>query len=163
MRDNGIPVTLDIIGHGIMQKELETLSKNLSLDNAIVFHGKKNPEKAKELLSTCLLVCIPRKPFEVCKIIPPIKLVEAMALGKPVILPNLPVFRDEAPKNEKDESFVFFFESGNIEDLAHTIQKAFTEDNYQETLVKKGLACRDYVVQNRQWKHFTHEITKSKI
>ncbi len=41
------------------------------------------------------LVCLPRKPFEVCRIVPPIKLVEALAMAKPVIVPDLPVFRDE--------------------------------------------------------------------
>ncbi len=159
VREKGLDVRLDIVGHGSSEESLKALVKELKLDNAVIFHGKKSQEEAREIISATSLVCIPRKDFEVCKIIPPIKLAEAMALGKSVILPNLPVFIDEAPPAKvESESPVFFFESNKIDSLADAIYQAFQGENSNELLIKKGLECRAHIVQSRQWKDYVLEI-----
>ncbi len=143
-------VFLHIIGDGQVKKDLENLAQDLGLQNHVRFYGKLSPEEARQHLERCALVCIPRAPLDVCKIVPPLKLVEAMALGKTLVLPKLPVFREEARQVP-----VFFFEAGNIENLTYVLDKALS--NTQD-LNLRGQICQKYVLEHRQWKHFIKKI-----
>ncbi len=143
-------IFLHIIGNGAMKKQWERLTQHLGITEHVCFYGKLSPEAARQRLEQCALVCIPRAPLEVCKRVPPIKLVEAMALGKCVVLPDLPVFQEEASQVP-----AFFFEAGNGAHLAEVLGQALgnTED-----LIQRGQACRDYVLKHRQWQCFTSSI-----
>lgn len=88
-------IHLNIIGDGEYRNTLEELARSLGLNNNVTFLGRLSPLEAKNKQDECSLICIPREPFEVCQIVPPIKLVEAMAKGKCVVVPDLPVFVDE--------------------------------------------------------------------
>lgn len=139
-----------LIGDGDMRSALERLVGELELGDMVSFLGKLPPDAAREQLQRCALVCIPRKPYPVCEIVPPIKLVEAMALAKPVIVPDLPVFRDEMP-----EEAGWFFRAGDVVDLANTIATALEAPDLMQT---KGAAGRRYVVNHRQWQHYAGKI-----
>jgi len=148
---SGSSVRVNIIGDGESRQQLEALVRHLNLSKWIRFYGKLTPEAAREILGRCALVCIPRKPFKVCEIVPPIKLVEALAMGKPVIVPDLPVFRDElgnAPPG-------WFFQAGNAGDLARVIQGAL--DN-SDQLQKIRVQAREYVLANRCWQGFMEKL-----
>lgn len=88
-------IHLNIIGDGEYRNTLEELARSLGLNNNVTFFGRLSPLEAKNKQDECSLICIPREPFEVCQIVPPIKLVEAMAKGKCVVVPDLPLFVDE--------------------------------------------------------------------
>ena len=88
-------IHLNIIGDGEYRNTLEELARSLGLNNNVTFFGRLTPLEAKNKQDECSLICIPREPFEVCQVVPPIKLVEAMAKGKCVVVPDLPVFVDE--------------------------------------------------------------------
>ncbi len=139
-------VFLHIIGHGVAKKQLEALALELNVEKHVCFYGKLAPQEARHTLKQCGLICIPRAPVKVCEIVPPIKLIEAMALGKSVIIPDLPVFKEEAAKAP-----VFFFEAGNATHLAQTLLQALSKP---QDLARKGLECRKFALEHRQWKHF---------
>ena len=88
-------VHLNIIGDGEYREALENLTVSLELNECVTFFGRLSPEDARRKQEECSLICIPREPFEVCRIVPPIKLAEAMAKGRCVVVPDLPVFIDE--------------------------------------------------------------------
>lgn len=142
-----IPVKVNIIGDGEARVQLEAQVLRLGLSNQIRFIGKIPPEAAQEMLGRCALVCIPRKPFKVCEIVPPIKLVEALAMAKPVIVPDLPVFRDEMGKPPVG----WFFKAGDAVDLAEVIGRALTD---REALTVFGMRARKYVMGQRCWRNF---------
>ena len=145
-------VKLDILGDGEYRKKLEELSSELKLTENVRFLGRVSPDEAKKKQDNCGLVCIPREPYDVCQIVPPIKMVEAMAKGKCVIVPDLPVFKDELGEGE---SGCLFFKSGDYQDLARVL-----EDNIFDSagLAEKGRKARQYVISHRQWKQFTGEV-----
>lgn len=147
LRARGTPPNVTIIGDGEARAELETQVRQLGLLEHIRFLGRMSPQKAQEMLSRCALVCIPRKPFRVCEIVPPIKLVEAMAMGKPVIVPDLPVFRDEMGKNPAG----WFFKAGDATDLARAIETALADHTTFEAL---GKVAREYATRQRCWRDF---------
>jgi glycosyltransferase involved in cell wall biosynthesis len=143
----GNPVKALLVGDGEARPQLEARTERLGLSGQICFLGKIPPDSVREKLGRCALVCIPRKPFKVCEIVPPIKLVEALAMGKPVIVPDLPVFRDEMG----DRPAGWFFRAGDAKDLARVIGMALAD---RQTLVTLGQRAREVAVTRRCWSDF---------
>ena len=154
LADQGVDTRLEIIGDGEARPELIRLVGRLGLASRVRFCARVAPKEAHAMLARCALVCIPRKPFKVCEIVPPIKLVEAMVLGKPVIVPDLPVFRDELGK----EPAGFFFKASDADDLARVIGQALADP---QALVKLGARGRAYVLEHRQWREHVAGALKS--
>ena len=141
----GRGVRLHIIGDGEARPALEAQVVALGLQSQIHFFGKMTPEEARDQIMRCALVCIPRKAFTVCKVVPPIKLVEALALGKTVIVPDLPVFRGEAAAG------AIFFAPGDAADLARVLADTLGDFPRLDALGQSG---RRQVLARRQWEYF---------
>lgn len=149
LRQSGMAARLEIAGHGEAREGLERLTTELGLDDAVHFYGRLSPEDARAHLSRCTLVCIPRRPFTVCEIVPPLKLAEAMALEKPVIVPDLPLFRDEAGEAG------CFFRPGDAAHLAQVLAAAFGDPERCATMARKG---RERIISCRQWRQFVPSV-----
>lgn len=147
----GVSCKLQIAGSGEQQEMLQQLAITLKIEEDVEFMGSLTPPQAREMLVKSALVCIPRKPYEVCRVVPPIKLVEAMSLACPVVVPDLPVFRDEL----SDETAAYFFRSGDAEDLARVLQHALQCEN---DLRATGLRGHAYVSKHRNWIQNAHKI-----
>jgi glycosyltransferase involved in cell wall biosynthesis len=151
LAEQGVDVQVKIVGDGEAKADLEKLSARLGLSDRIQFFGKVAPQSAREIQARCALVCIPRKPFKVCEIVPPIKLVEAMAMAKPVIVPDLPVFRDELG----DDPAGWFFKAGDANDLALVIGGALSD---AERLKMMGARAREYATTKRRWQDYVGKV-----
>lgn len=136
---------LMLIGDGEARPELEILSKKLGVDDRVRFIGRLEPEAARGTLARASLVCLPRKDFEVCRLITPLKLVEAMAIGKPVICSDLPVFNDELGELAKG----WTFKPGSARDLADKLDEKLFQ---KRDLALQGALSRKRVIRLRQWK-----------
>jgi glycosyltransferase involved in cell wall biosynthesis len=143
----GVRVRVTIVGDGEARSQLEEHVCRLGLSDSIRFLGRVSPESAREILGSCALVCIPRKPFKVCEIVPPIKLVEALAMSKPVVVPDLPVFRDEIGESRAG----WFFRAGDSADLARVVKSALADP---VELSNCALRAREYSTTHRCWKDF---------
>jgi len=142
-----VDVRLDIVGEGEARTALEAQTRSLGLSGRVRFLGRVSPDAARETIRRSALVCIPRKPFKVCEIVPPIKLVEALAMGKPVIIPDLPVLRDEMGI----EPAGWFFRAGDAADLALVIKRAIED---RAALRALGVRAREHVLTQRNWRQF---------
>lgn len=147
----GTDVRVNIVGDGEARGQLEAQVRRLGLADRIRFFGKMPPEAAREILSRSALVCIPRKPFKVCQIVPPIKLVEALAMAKPVIVPELPVFQDELG----DSAAGWFFRAGDSAHLAEVIAAALSDTG---ELQRRAANARRHAVSQRSWRHFVPAV-----
>ncbi|MGO3130545.1 MAG: glycosyltransferase [Alcaligenes sp.] len=145
---HGKDVTLTIIGDGEARAQLQAQVQSLGMEKHVLFAGRVSPEEARALQAKAALVCIPRRPFEVCRIVPPIKLVEAMAMGKPVLVPDLPVFQDEVGACRS----VRFFKAGDVQDLARVLDETFQAG--PEVLAQDGALAREEATQRRSWADF---------
>jgi glycosyltransferase involved in cell wall biosynthesis len=147
LKENEVAVRVHIVGDGEARSSLEALAERLGVEDCVLFMGRQAPDVAREAIRRCAVVCLPRKPYEVCRVVPPIKLVEALAIGKPVIVPDLPVFRDELG----DDPAGWFFRAGDSADLARVIGVALGDPGVLRTL---GARAREYVVSQRCWSNF---------
>jgi len=151
MVKQAVDVCVKIVGDGESRVQLEEQVRTLGLSDRVHFLGRVAPESAREILAKCALVCIPRKPFKVCEIVPPIKLVEALAMGKPVVVPDLPVFRDELGGS----SAGWFFKAGDAGDLAHVLEKALAD---RTELTACAVRARQHALTQRCWQDFVGNI-----
>lgn len=151
LQQRGITASLHIMGEGEARAALEARTESLGLRDRIHFSGRLSPEEARARLTQCALICIPRKPFQVCEVVPPLKLAEAQALGKAVVVPDLPVFRDELGERPAG----WFFQAGNAGHLADVLAGALANPGQ---LAEKGRQGRKHVLACRQWRQFTQGI-----
>jgi len=151
LKERGQRVHARLIGDGDMRAALEAMVQEAGLSEQVEFRGKLPPDRARAELAATNAVAIPRKPHHVCEIIPPIKLVEAMALGMPVIVPNLPVFCEEVVH----ESTGIVFNSGDAADLATALERLI--DNPQ-LMAEMGERARQHATTARVWRTFTKQI-----
>jgi glycosyltransferase involved in cell wall biosynthesis len=68
-------------------------------------------------------------------------------MGKPVIVPDLPVFRDEMGDNPAG----WFFKAGDPADLAHVIETALAD---RAVLALFGARAKEYATTQRCWRDF---------
>ena len=151
LKTKGHEICLRIAGEGEARAELLALVQRLDLADHVQFLGRLAPEAARKVILRSAVVCLPRKPFEVCHVVPPIKLVEALAMGKPVIVPDLPVFRDELGPDPGG----WFFRAGDPADLAGVIEKALADP---AGLTVMGAKAREYVLGHRTWDRFMQNL-----
>lgn len=93
LRDQGDPVRVLIVGDGAERNNLLELVEELKLDSAIL-PGRVGPEEALQAQDAIDIFVCPREDLRVTRLVTPLKPVEAMALGKPVVLSDLPALSE---------------------------------------------------------------------
>ncbi len=140
----GLRIDLVIMGDGPMRDSLEEQAARLGLAHAVSFTGRLEPDVARARMAACHIACLPRRRSAVTELVPPIKLVEAMALGLPAVVPDLPVFRAETQEGET----ALFFTPGDAADLAQAIATLARDPAMAHRL---GQAARDHATAHRDW------------
>lgn len=151
LRDDNFKLELDIIGDGESGPKLRELTREKRLGDRVNFLGSMTPDEARAKVAKSSLVCLPRKPYKVCELIPPIKLVEAMAFARPALVPDLPVFRDEL--GELADGWTF--KPGDPADLARALKRAATNREAREAYGRKS---RERVLRSRRWSDYVFDI-----
>jgi len=146
--------SLIIAGDGPARSALQKLTEELGLSRSVSFLGRVPKNEALEAVARSSVVCLPRKSTRVCELVPPLKLVEAMAMGKPVIIPDLPVFRDELGNSDGG----FFFRAGDCENLAEVLHLALSHPSKFREI---GRRAHDHIASRRIWTHHLPDVWKN--
>ncbi len=154
LRAEGLDLRLTVAGDGAAFAALQDTVRAAALGDAVRLLGRVTPAEAAALLASCDAVALPRLPMPVCEAVPPIKLVEAMALGKPVVVPDLAAFRDEV----EDGVSGLLFRAGDVDSLAAALRRLAADPALATRL---GEAARTRVNQARTWKGFAQAIADS--
>ena len=94
LRRGGRDVRLLIVGDGPAREALETQAEELG--GAAVFTGSVPHLEVPDLYACLDVFVIPRRDLPVCRLVSPLKPYEAMLLGLPVVVSDLPVLRELA-------------------------------------------------------------------
>ena len=144
LKAQGIALDLVVMGDGPLREGLEQQARQLGLGHAVTFTGRLDPAQARARMAACHIACLPRHRSAVTELVPPIKLVEAMALGLPAVVPDLQVFRAEAQEGEA----ALFFTPGDAQDLARALATLARDP----TLARRmGQAARHHARTRRDW------------
>src|SRR5699024_9758480 len=89
-------------------------------------------------------IVVPRKNEPVCRLVTPIKPVEAMGLARPVVVSDLPALRELVP-----ESAGACVSPGNPRGLADTLSELAFDEGARKRFGQNG---REHVLGTRRWK-----------
>ena len=157
-------IVLILIGSSFnaYKKELIKLSKKLGIENSVHFIGRIQRDFIRNYYSIVDIIVIPRKNVRVCRLVTPLKQLEAMAMEKIVITSDLPALREMVKPGISGD----VFEAENANDLAKKILFYLTNQIERDKLRCKA---RKYVQINYDWnkivfKYFdiyNHELVKN--
>ncbi|MEZ0076606.1 glycosyltransferase family 4 protein [Planotetraspora sp. GP83] len=94
LRDGGTPVKVLLVGDGAERPALLAQVERLGLNDVAILPGRVGPEEALQAQAAIDIFVCPREDLRVCRLVTPLKPVEAMALGKPVVLSDLPALSE---------------------------------------------------------------------
>lgn len=143
LRDRGIEVHGLIVGDGPRREALAAQIERLDLTGRVVLTGHVAREEVVDHYALIDVFVVPRTEDRAARLITPLKPFEAMAMGIPVVVADLPALR-EIVGDERGARF----RSGSAEDLAGRLEALLADP---ESLRRMGEAGRAWVTQERTW------------
>jgi len=135
---------LVVVGSGDSLTRLKKLAEDIGVLPRVWFVGKVEHDQVWKWYASIDALVVPRRNDPVCRTVTPLKPLEAMALGIPVVASDLPALR------EVTGSRACYFEADNPKDLAEKIIEVLAG------LYDYG-GAREWA-KTRSWKHSAAEL-----
>lgn len=116
-----------LAGDGTAKPALQQLARDLGIEDRLIAPGRVPRGQARRWVEALDVVVVPRLDREVTRAVTPQKPVEAMALGRPVIVSDLPALREAAPSNGHAAD-VRYVSAGDPSELARAVTDRFAAD-----------------------------------
>lgn len=144
LRSKGRDFRLLMVGDGAVMDSLRDLVVKLNLEDLVILTGRVPHEDVEAHYSLIDIAPFPRKPWEVCELVSPLKPFEAMAMSKPVVVSGTKALLEIVT----DGNNGLVFEKGNVESLADTLDRLLLNAELRKEL---GERSRDWVNEHRSW------------
>ncbi|WP_209373807.1 glycosyltransferase family 4 protein [Brevibacterium renqingii] len=141
-RRQGTDMRLLIAGDGVALPELR--ERAAALGDRAMFTGRVSQTQAIDYQLALDAIVIPRKDEPVCRLVTPIKPIEAMGLGRPVVISDLPALRELVPGNAG-----LWTPPQAPQLLAESLSELAWDDGARENYGQNG---RAHVLATRRWK-----------
>lgn len=93
-RDRAVPLRCAIVGDGVVLPHLRSLVAELRLDDVVRLPGRVPPALAQTWHRALDVFVVPRRDLPVCRVVTPLKPVEAMAAGRPLVVSDVPALAE---------------------------------------------------------------------
>lgn len=133
-----------IVGDGAELEGLQTYVDGQNLGEYVIFTGRVPHELVEDYYSIIDITPFPRKPWEVCELVSPLKPFEAMAMGKAVVVSDTEALVEIVTNNSNGLTF----EKGSVNSLTEALAKLLNNTQMAALL---GKSSRTWVAQNRSW------------
>jgi len=145
LKDKGVPARALIVGDGAERTALAHRAAELGLDDAI-FTGRVPMSQVREHHAALDAFVVPRTPDRVCQLVTPLKPVEAMASGLPVVVSATSALTEIIEDGVRGMSFP----PGDAHALADRLRRLQADPALRAEL---GTNAREWVARDRTWKH----------
>lgn len=153
LRNMGVPAVALIIGDGSRRAELEALVASEASEEAVVFTGQVPHDEVVEYYRLLDVFVVPRVPERAARLVTPLKPFEAMAVGLPVVVSDLPSLQEIIGHGERGLAF----RSADAESLADVLFDLWKNDGLSAGLAERGL---NWVRVERQWSSIAARYTE---
>lgn len=144
-----------IVGDGQAGPGLRALADDLGIADRTIMPGRVSRQTARDWVQALDVVVIPRLDVEVARTVTPQKPVEAMALGRPVIISDLPALR-ETVTGTAGSLCALVHAPGSVPELADAIMVLATDPARARHLVELGREA----ATERTWAYLVREYCK---
>ncbi|MFI7408003.1 glycosyltransferase [Streptomyces sp. NPDC049627] len=145
LRRRGVPVRLLIVGDGPERPALEQLAARLGLDDgAALFTGRVPHAQVRDFHAVLDVFAVPRTDERVCHLVTPLKPVEAMASGVPVVASDVTALRELVEPEVNGRLIPTTSQNSWADELEMLIYS-------QKRRTEWGAAARAMVARDRTW------------
>jgi len=145
IKKTGLDIKVLLVGGGSQQSKIVNLIETLNLQDRVILTGRVPHHEVKDYYSVMNVTALPRKSMRLTELVTPLKPLEAMALGIPVLASDIGGHRELIKHNING----YLFEADNEQALADMIISLFNDHSSFAKIVKNG---RDFVENIRNWK-----------
>ncbi|GAA0619647.1 glycosyltransferase family 4 protein [Sporichthya brevicatena] len=152
LRDRGSKVRVLLVGGGPFRPTLDRLAAELGLGpEHLLMPGQVAPDVALRVVAALDVFVCPRLDLRVTRLVTPLKPLEAMAAGRPLVLSDLPALRelvDERSGSTPGRVAAELVRPGDAESLAAGLERLRTDSSRCAEL---AAAARDVVAERFTW------------
>ncbi|WP_057833117.1 TIGR04063 family PEP-CTERM/XrtA system glycosyltransferase [Colwellia sp. TT2012] len=135
-----------LVGGGPQEQSLKHQVTLLGLEGKVIFTGRVPHSEVGKYYSLVDLLVYPRKAMRLTDLVTPLKPLEAMAQGKPVLASDVGGHKELISDNETG----FLFKAGDSVELTERITELLTDESKRNSVLASG---RDYVENVRNWRN----------
>jgi glycosyltransferase involved in cell wall biosynthesis len=143
LRARGRDVVCLLVGDGKRRARLEELAGSVAKD-AVIFTGQVPHDQVRDYYALMDIFVVPRIDERAARLVTPLKPFEAMAMGLPLVVSDLPVLAELAKPGERGLAFA----NGDPEALAHAVETLLADPDQAKRLAEQG---RRWVLAERTW------------
>lgn len=151
LQDRAFPVSLTLIGNVVDRKEIREMIRVNELEDTCKIYPPVPHEEIPYWIKNCDLPVLPFPDFIGWRVSSPIKLMEYIAMGKPIVLTDIEAHRHVID----DQEFAFFAPSSAPEDLATAIERAYRKRDEFDILGKKA---RELALNHYTWDYQANKL-----
>ena len=148
LRRGGHDVLLRVVGDGPERAALEKLAADRGIADAATFTGRVPRHAVVAQHRAIDVFCVPRHDLPVTRLVPPLKPVEAMALGRPVVASDLPPLREIVSDGRPGRERGLLVPAGDADALADALTHLVHDPDLRRRL---GATAQDWVTRTRTW------------
>jgi PEP-CTERM/exosortase A-associated glycosyltransferase len=141
-------LVLLLVGGGEVEGELREQVEKTSLRGKVKFAGRFSHKKIPYVYSLMDILVYPRHSMRLTELVTPLKPLEAMAMGKPLVASDVGGHRELI----RDESTGLLFRPGDVSALVKTLQRLLDDAGLRGKLARQG---NEWVRQNQSWSNTT--------
>lgn len=134
LRSGGHDIRCAIVGDGVSRPGLVAQVARLGLQDAVTLPGRVPRQEAAAWHRALDVFVVPRRDVEVCRTVTPLKPIEAMAAGRPVVASDLPALAEVVTAPQTGLVSV----PGDVASLAHTLLRLSADPGLAEQLGANG-------------------------
>lgn len=151
IRPDAAKVRLLIVGDGDAMPALRRLTTSLGVNDITIFTGKVPPTEVRRYYSLLNALVLPRKPETVCQLVSPLKPLEAMAAGVPLLVSDAAALKEMVRVGET----ALVHEAGNSSSLAEELLRLIRDPSLCKRLAD---TARLDVQTQRNWQVVCRDI-----
>ncbi len=137
-----------LVGDGKMIDTVKAKAKALGIEEQCRFTGRISFDEVPRYLSCMDIMPVPRLSSAVTEMVSALKPLEAMAMGKAVVLSDVSPHLTMAGNNER----ALLFQKDSVDSLTETLSTLIQQPELREKL---GGAARRWIEQERTWQYVT--------
>lgn len=146
LRRRGVEATALIVGDGSRREVLEEHARTVGAGDAVLFTGRIPHEEVGAYYAQLDAFVIPRIDERAARLVTPLKPYEAMALGIPLVVSDLPALQEITGDGERGETFT----TGDASSLADVLERMAADPQGRAELASRA---REWVLGHRTWAH----------
>jgi len=141
-------LVLLLVGGGETEKELRQQVEQMSLQGRVIIPGRFPHEDVPRIYSVVDILVYPRYSMRLTELVTPLKPLEAMAMGKPLVASDIGGHRELI----QNEFTGLLFQPADISALAAALLRLLDDAELRAKLAMQG---NDWVLQNHTWSKTT--------